>query len=42
VLKKELLMMEQKKEILSWELRKHMLMHNNKSDYLEVNYFEDD
>lgn len=32
--------MEQKKEIISWELRNHLLRQKNKGkdDYLEINY----
>jgi hypothetical protein len=32
--------MEQKKEIMSWELRNHLLRQKNrgKDDYLEINY----
>jgi chromosome segregation ATPase len=42
-LQKELVEMEQKKEILSWELRRHLLRQKNKGkdDYLEINYLEE-
>lgn len=42
-LQKELVEMEQKKEILSWELRRHLLRQKNKGkdDYLEINYLDE-
>ena len=42
ILKKELLGMDQKTEIFSWELRRHLLKQKNrgKDDYLEINYLE--
>ena len=34
--------MDQKREIVSYELRKHMFKQkNNKDDYLEINYFDE-
>lgn len=41
VLKRELTEMDQKREILSWELRNHILRQKGKGkdDYLEINYF---
>lgn len=35
--------MDQKKEIMSWELRRQLLRQKNKGkdDYLEINYIED-
>ena len=42
-LRRELLEMDQKREILSWQVRQHILGERGKGkdDYLEINYFEE-